>query len=287
MTTACVWSLRYIDDLVLRERNNERLYSLADANWNVVCVTDDTGAAQERYVYDAFGRVEGLTSDWNRTFTGQVFDAETGLMLYRNRHYSPGLGRFLTRDPIGYRANDVNLTRYVRDGAISYTDGQGLWAIPIGAGIVGCLAAGGASIFWDYWNDRKTNWCKAVVSCAITGAFTAIAAIVPTASGCLAGAAGSFGSSLASSFCDGSGYGACEAGADIISTLLGCLAGMAGGHLSDKLPGSLSSYAEDVINAVSSALGAVGGAFAGGGGATFCNWTPKRLPSRELPCIEI
>ncbi len=44
---------------------------------------------QERYVYDAFGNINGLASDWNRTFTGQVFDSETGLMLYRNRFYAP------------------------------------------------------------------------------------------------------------------------------------------------------------------------------------------------------
>ncbi len=46
--TTYVWGLRYVDDLVLRERNNERLYSLADANWNVVCVTDANGDAKER-----------------------------------------------------------------------------------------------------------------------------------------------------------------------------------------------------------------------------------------------
>jgi len=32
-TTVNIWGLRYIDDLVLRERGSERLYSLADPNW--------------------------------------------------------------------------------------------------------------------------------------------------------------------------------------------------------------------------------------------------------------
>jgi RHS repeat-associated protein len=85
--------------------------------------------------YDAFGKVTWLDSafatkansayNWNRTFTGQVLDAETGLMLYRNRFYHTGLGRFVQRDPIGYEANDVSLYRYVGNGATRWVDPMG------------------------------------------------------------------------------------------------------------------------------------------------------------------
>ncbi len=54
VATTCIWDLRYVDDLVLRERNNERLYSLADANWKVVAIADESGTMRERYVDDAF-----------------------------------------------------------------------------------------------------------------------------------------------------------------------------------------------------------------------------------------
>jgi len=121
--TTFVWGQRYIDDLVLREKGQERLYSLADPNWNVVAVTDAAGNVVERMKYDAFGKVTWLDAafttkansdyDWNRTFTGQVLDSETGLMLYRNRYYHTGLGRFVSRDPIEYDAEDVSLYRYV------------------------------------------------------------------------------------------------------------------------------------------------------------------------------
>ncbi|MCL2742638.1 MAG: RHS repeat protein, partial [Planctomycetaceae bacterium] len=50
-----IWGLRYIDDLILREKGAERLYSLADPNWNVVALTDVSGIVQERMKYDAFG----------------------------------------------------------------------------------------------------------------------------------------------------------------------------------------------------------------------------------------
>ena len=130
-----IWGTRYIDDLVLRERGTERLYSLADANWNVVALTNDSGVVQERMKYDAFGKVSWMNAAfaskansayaWNRTFTGQVLDAETGLILYRNRYYHTGLGRFVTRDPMGY-SGDYNLMRYVRNSPLMMLDSYGL-----------------------------------------------------------------------------------------------------------------------------------------------------------------
>jgi len=135
-TTVNVWGLRYIDDLVLRERGNERLYSLADPNWNVVATVNAAGVVQERMRYDAFGRITWLNavfavkgnSDfaWNRAFTGQVLDSETGMMLYRNRVYHAGLGRFVQRDPIGYRGRDVSLYRYVFNAPQFLADAFGL-----------------------------------------------------------------------------------------------------------------------------------------------------------------
>ena len=134
--TTYVWGIRYVDDLVLREKGAERLYSLADPNWNVVALIDSIGEAQERMKYDAFGKITWLdynfvakaNSDysWNRTFTGQVLDAETGMMLYRNRYYHVGMGRFVSRDPIGYEAKDVNLFRYVGNRALNFNDELGL-----------------------------------------------------------------------------------------------------------------------------------------------------------------
>jgi RHS repeat-associated protein len=130
--TSYVWGLRYIDDLVLREKGTEKLYSLADPNWNVVGICDNIGDVQERYTYDAFGKrnvfednfVAKNASDfnWDLAFTGQVIDVETGLMLYRNRFYSTGLGRFINRDPISYTSYDSNLYRYIRNAAMLFVD---------------------------------------------------------------------------------------------------------------------------------------------------------------------
>jgi RHS repeat-associated protein len=131
-----VWGLRYIDDLVTYRKGSTDYYSLADANWNVIALTNASGVAQERYNYSAFGKVNIFDAALNvrsasscsitRAFTGQVRDNETGLMLYRNRIYHTTLGRFVQRDPIGYNAGDVNLMRYVGNRARVKLDMFGL-----------------------------------------------------------------------------------------------------------------------------------------------------------------
>jgi RHS repeat-associated protein len=109
---------------------------LADPNWNVIALVDASGTVVERMKYDAFGKVTWLdatftaktNSDyaWNRTFTGQVLDSETGLMLYRMRYYHTGVGRFVSRDPIGYLAGDANIFRLLSNNPLTTTDVWGL-----------------------------------------------------------------------------------------------------------------------------------------------------------------
>ncbi len=55
-------------------------------------------------------------------FTGQRFDAETGLYYYKRRYYDAGLGRFIGRDPI---AADVNLYLYCGDSPLGNVDPTG------------------------------------------------------------------------------------------------------------------------------------------------------------------
>jgi RHS repeat-associated protein len=152
--------LRYIDDLIYRERDEERLYSLADPNWNVVATTNAAGVVQERMRYDAFGKVTWLNANfsvksnsdynWNRTFTGQVLDNETELMLYRNRIYLTHFGRFGSRDPIGYRGRDKNLFRYVSNNTINFTDIFGLKKCQKLPSTNGCTNVPDSFFFFDF-----------------------------------------------------------------------------------------------------------------------------------------
>jgi RHS repeat-associated protein len=138
--------LRYVDDLVTYRNGSTDYHVLQDANWNVIGLTNVSGVVQERYTYSTFGKLNVFDASFTpksastfgltRSFTGQVLDAETGLMLYRNRVYHPTLGRFMQRDPIGYSAGDGNLMRYVGNNPLYRVDfegwqGQG-WSITPG-----------------------------------------------------------------------------------------------------------------------------------------------------------
>ncbi len=136
-----VWSQRYIDAAVLRDENtganglcdDQRLYYLNDANFNITALLNTAGDAVERYVYSPYGVVTIYDATWTSTrsastygnvtlYTGRELVPETGLYYYRNRNYTAELGRFASRDPIGFNAGDVNLYRYVFSSPVMYVD---------------------------------------------------------------------------------------------------------------------------------------------------------------------
>lgn len=119
----------------------------ADGLGNVVALASKNAPAPkivERYRYDVFGmptfhttngtlrEVGGVpvrSSDYGNRFlfTGREWLADLGIYDYRNRMYSPQLGRFLQTDPIGFDAADVNLYRYVGNNPINHIDPLGLY----------------------------------------------------------------------------------------------------------------------------------------------------------------
>jgi RHS repeat-associated protein len=85
-----------------------RLYALQNSTYSVHALINDAGAAVERYDYTPYGEVTVLTPAGTPipaslfgkvyTFTGRELDAESGLLHFRARTYSPKLGRFIQRD---------------------------------------------------------------------------------------------------------------------------------------------------------------------------------------------
>jgi RHS repeat-associated protein len=136
-----VWGRRYVDDLVLRDRDtngdgtlDERLYGLQDANWNVVALINTSATAQERYQYTPFGSPTFLNGTMSTSspasavesavlFTGQRLDPISSLYLFRMRWFDPTTGRFITRDTLGY-ADSTSL--YAAVFAPRNTDPSGL-----------------------------------------------------------------------------------------------------------------------------------------------------------------
>jgi RHS repeat-associated protein len=94
---------------------------------SVVALSDNTGAVTNVYKYTPWGESPSM-SGTTFGFTGQRFDAETNLYYYKNRYYSPKLGRFLQPDPILYEGGDLNLYAYVNNAPLNFTDPFGLEA---------------------------------------------------------------------------------------------------------------------------------------------------------------
>ena len=140
-----VWSMRYIDAAVLRDKNtdtddlcdDERLYYLTDANMNVTCLVEDDGDVAERYVYDPYGNVKVYSDDWstevawaaskknNIRYCGYYFDNETGLYSVRNRYYHPPLGRWCQTEEDYY--DGLSMYEYALSTPEDRTDPFGRW----------------------------------------------------------------------------------------------------------------------------------------------------------------
>lgn len=110
-------------DIVLL-RNNE--YLVVDGNKNIIQVRNVTGSVTDSYVYDPFGKVTHNGSSENPfQFSSEIFDAETDLVYYNYRYYTPSLGRWLNRDPIEEDGGS-NLYRFIENSILSGIDIYGL-----------------------------------------------------------------------------------------------------------------------------------------------------------------
>ena len=72
-------------------------------------------------------------------FAGRQLDRESGLYYNRARMYSPELGRFTSKDPIGFAGGDLNLYRYTKNTFLSLTDPSGQCPLDQEFGVYGEL----------------------------------------------------------------------------------------------------------------------------------------------------
>jgi RHS repeat-associated protein len=141
-----VWG-RYIDELIqMRESPYDSPVDhlmLSDLLYRGTALVDaDSGDIVEAYDTDAYGNtlifILPDVGDWSGAlaiqgdnpkcpfiFPGRRYDPETEIYYYRARYYVPELGRFISRDPIGY-ATSFNLYMYALDNPVRVTDAYGL-----------------------------------------------------------------------------------------------------------------------------------------------------------------
>jgi RHS repeat-associated protein len=108
------------------------------ANFNVTALVDESGTVIERYAYSPYGERTVLDADFSADadglsdvsnalgHQGLYLDAESALYYNRNRYYSPTLGRFTTRDPLGY-VDGMSVYEYVGSSPALHSDSDGLF----------------------------------------------------------------------------------------------------------------------------------------------------------------
>jgi RHS repeat-associated protein len=116
-----------IDEPLMLTTGSEKHYYHADGLGSVVALTDQGGKIVQTYEYDSFGNLKDQKYRIKQpfTYTGREIDREAGLYYYRARTYDPGLGRFISKDPIGFKGG-INLFAYTKDNPVNFTDPRGL-----------------------------------------------------------------------------------------------------------------------------------------------------------------
>jgi len=106
-------------------------YYLADGLGSTMALVTFNGTVANTYDHDVFGAVRSSTGSQPNDFkfTGEQWDASTGLEYLRARYYDPAAGSFISRDSYGGSASQPlsqNRFAYAEGNPISNTDPSGM-----------------------------------------------------------------------------------------------------------------------------------------------------------------
>jgi RHS repeat-associated protein len=121
-------TVRYVPG-VARIAGTDVRYYLEDRMGSVLALVDSTQTVTDTFRYDAWGNLlaeQGSTATPYQWIGDEAYylNADIGLYLLGLRFYSSMLGRFITRDPIGFDG-DINLYRYVGNSPLNGIDPSG------------------------------------------------------------------------------------------------------------------------------------------------------------------
>ena len=134
------------------EASGLRYFHHEDGLGSTVARSNDAGLVTEINTYGPFG--EGTAPHGSNAFgfTGQRFDAESGLYYFRARYYSPALGRFLQPDPASF-VDALNLYVYANNSPISFVDPLGLAAAGASTGAYDLVQRAASRVVQAFTNN--------------------------------------------------------------------------------------------------------------------------------------
>ncbi len=120
----------YADDRMpyAMTQGGQTYYLAYDQVGSLRIITDTSGNIVKEVKYDTFGNI---IDDTNASFAvpfgfaGGLHDQETGLVRFGYRDYSPEIGRWTAKDPIGFAGGDTNLYGYVANSPVNWVDPTG------------------------------------------------------------------------------------------------------------------------------------------------------------------
>jgi RHS repeat-associated protein len=121
---------RYYGNQVSQRRSGVTSYYHFDALGSTLQLTGAAGTATDSYVYRAFGDLAASSGSTVNPYQyvgrkGYIYDSDLFNHQVRARRYAPGMGRWWSRDPIGFAGGDADLYRYVGNSPLAGVDPSG------------------------------------------------------------------------------------------------------------------------------------------------------------------
>jgi RHS repeat-associated protein len=180
VTREYTWGLNKgggIGGLLAMNAGGQEYSYLYDGKGNVSAILDSNQVIVAKYRYDAFGNLKEQAGSLDQPFmfSTKRYFSDLGLSYYGYRFYSPEIGKWMSRDPIG-EAGGLNLYGFVQNNPVNFVDPEGLVAIAddliiaggaliIGAAYYAMLPpdqqeamANDVRRFWDWlWNENTED----------------------------------------------------------------------------------------------------------------------------------